>query len=434
MQRKRIMVRSLILMVAISTWDVCLAESTSVDLFTAFESAVNKTETIPIQVKITDQAKELADQAFGAVLPKVVGTFSDLQQQIPTGIQGSIAASAFPSNELTTQLNITQPVFQGLKEYANIRSANENVKYNELLTDQAKITLFQTVALAYFNVLAAEKDKEDLIESLNQNLARVAELREWYRIGRARIGDVQLEESTIATLRAQIEADNVAIAQARYQLATASGLDPQITLNKDPTKLPTKVRDLNAYLNDLERRPDIASLRSQIKIANEGIIVARSGHLPTVSVFGDLYPARSGELHDSFWDVGVTLSMPIYSGGIVVSQVRQAAENVSVAELTLSQNIRTVQNTVRALHAAVTMGITETNAYIEAAKTAKDNYKTQVHDFKFGLVTNLDVITAMTTYLSTVQTLDKTFYQTIYAYAQLRSSAGKLPKDLGDEF
>ena len=343
MQRRRIMVRSLILMVAISTWDVCLAESTSVDLFTAFESAVNKTETIPIQVKITDQAKELADQAFGAVLPKVVGTFSDLQQQIPTGIQGSIAASAFPSNELTTQLNITQPVFQGLKEYANIRSANENVKYNELLTDQAKITLFQTVALAYFNVLAAEKDKEDLIESLNQNLARVAELREWYRIGRARIGDVQLEESTIATLRAQIEADNVAIAQARYQLATASGLDPQITLNKDPTKLPTKVRDLNAYLNDLERRPDIASLRSQIKIANEGIIVARSGHLPTVSVFGDLYPARSGELHDSFWDVGVTLSMPIYSGGIVVSQVRQAAENVSVAELTLSQNIRTVQ-------------------------------------------------------------------------------------------
>lgn len=433
MYRKFIILKSIIVPLVLSIDVISFAQSNRVELFAAYDSALHNTELIPIQMKLTDQANESVTQARGEMLPIITASYIHTLQQVPSSIRGTPLEKAFPANTMSTQINITQPLFQGFKEYTNIRIAKENLRNNQLLTEQARITIFQSVALAYFNVLASEKDKENLEESLKQHLIRMKELNELYRIGRSRIGDIQLEQSNIATLKAQIESDKAVISQARFQFANVTNLDPQTALDRNAIHLPKKIRPLDVYLSDIEHRPDLAVLRSQIKIAKENISVAESSHYPTASLFGNLYPARTGSLHGSYWDVGIKIELPIYSGGITRSQVRQAMLSVNIAELTLSQSLSDIESSVRTLHSAVSNGIAESNAYTEAAKAAEANYKTQVHDFKLGLVTNLDVIDAMTRYLSTLQTLDKTTYLTLYSYAQLRSSTGKVPSDLADE-
>ena len=392
----------------------------SINLQEAYHSALEKTETVPVQMNLTEQSKETVSQAWGSLLPSVnySYTYSKL------GGKKNTSAIIFSTN-IVSKIAVTQPLYQGGKEYAAVRIAEAELLSNQLMTDQTRITLFQDIANVYFSVLAGEKDLEDLKESLKLRLERAEQLEKWHKIGRARKGDVLLEKSSIATLKAQIDSDKNEISQNRFRFSYLTGLNETIKL-QNTYKVPSKLAHLNSYLDKIERRPDIQSLRTQLHIADENISLTKGDHYPTLSAFGDVYFIRTGA-QGSWYDLGLNFVFPIYHGGTVKSQVRQAILKQSQAQLQLNQTLRNTENNIRTYYDAVVSGLAQIKSYTLAAKTAEENYHEQMRDFKNGLITNLDVIAALSTLQDSRRALDQTIYQTIKQYVQLESSVGVVP-------
>ena len=67
------------------------------------------------------------------------------------------------------------------------------------------------------------------------------------------------------------------------------------------------------------------------------------------------------------------------------------------------------------------------NAVKASKELADQNYKEQLRDFTHGLVTNLDVIQALSTLQDAVRAYDKVVYQTISSYILLQTSKGSIP-------
>lgn len=397
------------------------------DLNGAYQSALDKTETVAIQTASQEQLGEQATQATGALFPSIAftGTYLRQDQSAPSG---SSTTQAFTRpDQISARIGATQPLFQGLAEYATLRSTRDLHEAGIKNTEQSKLTLYGTVAEAYFNVLSAERDLQNLKRLQELTNKREKDLTQRNRIGKSRKGEVLSAQSIGATLKAQIQAAEALLSQSRDQFAYVTGLDRNTALKDDVLKLPEKLESLDQYVGLVGKRPDLEALRLQVSSAEENIIVARAGHFPTLEASGNYYLKRTGVLENVKWDFGLSVTFPIFQGGVVSSQVREAAQAARSSELTLSQSERNARREVQVLYEGVSSGIAQISSYQQALKTSEQNYEEQIRDYRYGLVTNLEVLQSMTAFLDTKRLLDRTLYQTLISYAQLQAAVGRKP-------
>jgi outer membrane protein len=98
------------------------------------------------------------------------------------------------------------------------------------------------------------------------------------------------------------------------------------------------------------------------------------------------------------WDVQLALTVPIFQGGVIQSQVRQAESVVRQYRLLLSQSRRSAEQEIRTFFDLLNADRKQVEKLSELVEISKKNYETQIAYYRNGLVTNLDVLQAMTTY------------------------------------
>src|SRR5690606_23330421 len=91
----------------------------------------------------------------------------------------------------------------------------------------------------------------------------------------------------------------------------------------------------------LENNPGLRALRLQAEAAEAGVAAARAGHYPTLSLgagwgknaaWGDTTGTNNRAGESTGTSVGLTLSVPIFSGGATQSRVRQAIAQRDIAQ------------------------------------------------------------------------------------------------------
>ena len=127
------------------------------------------------------------------------------------------------------------------------------------------------------------------------------------------------------------------------------------------------------------------------------------------------------------WDLGLTASFPLFQGGVVHAQVREAAQARRQSELQLSQARRSAETEVRTRHQALVAAIEQVTLLSEADELTEKNYQEQRRDYESGLVTNLDVFQALDSKYDTRRALDRARCQAKAAAASLETAIGKLP-------
>lgn len=404
------------------------APAVGLSLQQAFEAAQEKTETIPRAQEGVVQAEETKRQALGAVLPRIVlrGTYS--RQDIPESLarRNSIAQSDTSSSNVA----FTQPLFRGFGEFAALRSADANYRAAARQKEAARLSLFASVAQAYYAALAADTDVRNVGESLRLNGAREREVKERARIGRSRASELLTAQAQMATAVANLEAAKLVAAQAREDFAFATGLPADSPLADSGTGLSNAVAGLapiEEYLRRLEDRPDVDAFKAQVEAAEESANVARAGHYPTLDFTGNYYIARAGLFQDSKWDLGLSLSIPIYVGGVIDSQVRQALSIVRRATLALSQAKRSAARDVEVAYKAARSGASQVVAYKALVDVSERNFREQSKDYRFGLSQNVDVLVALNALIDARRAFDRARFQTAAAVASLETASGRIP-------
>ncbi len=407
----------------------CLTvEAAPLSLAEAYQAALQKNESIGIGQKRVDQASELVDQAWGSLLPSVslIGTY---QRQDNSASGSAVAGGRFTLPEQTNAwFGLTQPIFRGMAEYGGLAAVKADRRAAEAVLSAERLRLYAGVADAYFKVLAAEQDRRNLQTLVDLSSRRVKELKDRSRIGRSREGDVLAARAQATILNSQLEAAQSDINQTRDQFSLVTGLAPHTPLAPADmaNALPGKMEMLTAFLDRVPERPDLRAQQERVTSAEERVVVARAGHFPSLDATANYYLRRAGVLDDVKWDVGLRLTVPLFRGGSVSSQVSAALDLKKEQELLLAQTRRAAETEIRVAYERVRSGIAQILTMGEAAGLAEKNYKTQNRDYGLGLVTNLEVISAMDTFRETLRQLDSVRFQTLSAWAALQAAVGRV--------
>ena len=395
------------------------AEALTLDEY--FAAALERSEVVATQVELIRQAEERHKQAGGALLPTVEGIGSYSWRD-----RASIDTTMNPVREPHARIAATQPLFRGFREFAALRQARALIDAQSADYRQARVQLFKDVTQNFFDVLALEKDLVNLDEQIGHNLRREKELRDRARIGRTRTGEVLTVQAEISALRAQIQQLRAQLSAAREAFAFLSGL-PAATPLRDTVALPDEAAPLEDLLARIEQRPDVRAAKQRVTAANENIDVARGAHLPSLDLHANRYLERRGTLADVDWDVQLALTVPIYAGGATQSLVRESVSIRDQAELALSQVSRFAAQEIRALHQSVDLDRAQLEAFEMATEAARKNYEVQLRDYRLGLVTNLDVLQALTDFQENRRALDRARFAAKLNYLRLEAAAVRRP-------
>lgn len=393
-----------------------------------FAAALERSEVVATQQELIKQAEEAYHQAVGSVLPTVsaVGAYQ-FQESAPSG--GNLS-TIYPNPSTLTKLTVTQPLFQGFKEFAGLSLTKSLVQASVLDKKQAAALLYRDTAGSFFSVLSLENEIDDIQEELDYYDQRLRELKQFRAIGRSRLSEELTAQSQQAGLAAQMKLMRGQLGAQRAVLSFLTGFAPTTPLAR-PTAEGDATKGLDAYLEGIQRRPDVLAETQRVKAAEEGIPVARAGHFPTVGLQGDYYLERTGALRDVHWDVLLAVTVPIFSGGIVSAQVGQAVSRRDQAELQLTRIKRQAEQEIRQYFELYTGTRDQFETYRSALELSEKTYKEELREYRLGLVTNLDVLQALTTFQETQRSFDRARYAMLQDREWLEAAAGIKPVTTG---
>ena len=381
-----------------------------------FQNALPKSETGKQKGEELTQAKEQKTQQTGSLLPNVRFLGNEMFQEASSNPLGNTIS---PPTQTAARVNLTQNLFRGASEYALYRKAGDFVNQKVLESAIETRRLYLDIAARFLGVSSFEKEAIRLKAELQLYDQQIGELRKRVSIGRSRSSDMLAVQAIKANLLAQEVANETARRNALQQLESLCGfsLQGETFSNKVFTFGP--LPPIDHYYARLDGIPEIAVNRVRTAVVEEDIKAARGQHLPQLDAGGNYWLKRQGTLRDVDWDASINLTIPIYSGGVIQSQVREAASRYRSAQVQEDLTRRQTRDQIQNLYTIVQQG----TAQISAIQNSVDlSQKTMQHlnsDYRLGLLTYLDVLTSMQNYQNALRTFDQFFDQLVLSRLQL---------------
>jgi outer membrane protein len=172
-----------------------------------------------------------------------------------------------------------------------------------------------------------------------------------------------------------------------------------------------------------------------VEVAIREIERVRAGHLPTVNIVGNAGVTSQGisstatvnAASDSRnLNIGLQLAIPLYAGGNVSSQVRQAVANREKAQQDLESARRTAALSARQSYLGVTNGMAQVKALEAALVSSRSALDSNKLGYEVGVRINIDVLNAQQQVFSTLRDLSRARYDTILNGLRLKSASGTL--------
>lgn len=395
------------------------ADAGTLTLDAAYSAALARSEEVAQRGKTYDQVMAQVDALWSEVKPRLELRAAHNWQDTP----GHGVSFPLPANQDTVAVNGHQPLFSGLREYLAVRSARMQGEAAELSLTRAKQLLYQDVAGAYLVLLEDHRVMATMEAQVKLTEDRVKELKNFVEIGRSRKSEVLAVESQLALNQADLAAARGREHTSQATLQFLTGLDGD--LSPVEVSAPDEVGDPSPFLERAATRPDVEAARRDFESADLFVSIQRRQYWPTVSLDGNYYLRRPNNYSKNVhWDAALTAGLPLYSGGRIGAQVREAQAAADIKEEGLSLALRRARLEVRTAHGDLASGLSVVKALRAALALAEANAKAQTEDYRHGLVTNVDVLTSLTTAETTRLRLDQAELQAYDARVRLEVAAG----------
>jgi outer membrane protein len=225
---------------------------------------------------------------------------------------------------------VVQPLYRGGRTAASTSQAENLVRSaraTTLLTEQQ--VLFQ-VATSFMDVVQ-DQAVLDLNINNEQVLRRQLEAtQDRFRVGEVTRTDVSQAEASLATATASRVQSEGTLEQVRAVFQRFVGVAPGLlTAPTERPVLPSS-RDEVATLA-ANNNPNVISAQFSEAAARDNVRVVRGQLLPQISIVGDANRSEETFFKNraiSNFSVIARMTVPLYEGGLIYSQTRQAAETV----------------------------------------------------------------------------------------------------------
>ncbi len=334
-------------------------------------------------------------------------------------------------------LSVRQPLFN-LDAWQRYKGGQAQVSYSDARFSGGAQDLIVRLATAYLETLLAEDQlrlaiaQRDAYQENQQANQRMLDLGAGTRTdmletrARFELGQAQVVE-------AQNQVDN-----RRNELAVIIGRDPGVldSLASGLPELPLAPASLAEWERlARERNPEVRVQRHSVDYAQTEVERNRAGHYPRV----DLVASHSRNTADSLFtfnqqstvnSVGVQMSVPIYNGGGVNAQTRQAAARLAAGRAELDAATQKAVVEVRRQYQLLAGTRAKMEATAQAAMSAAEAVEATRKSVTGGQRVNLDVLTALQQLYLARRDLADARHGHLLAYLRLHAAGGVLDSDV----
>ena len=219
--------------------------------------------------------------------------------------------------------------------WGRIRRTNEAARAEYLATEEARrgvmLTLASDVSQAYFELLGLRLQLEIARETTQSYTATLKLFTERLQGGLGNALQTSRAANDLAMAAASIPDLERLVALKENQISILIGKNPGPIETKMKLLEETVPLEVPAGLPSalLERRPDVLSAEQKLRAANAEIGVAKAAYFPQIGLttfFGKLSTplANLSSGNTNAWSIGANVSGPIFAGGAIRAQNRQA--------------------------------------------------------------------------------------------------------------
>jgi len=410
------------------------------DLVDIFQQAVDSDPVYQAAKSTRLSVHEQLPQSVAALLPNLSATASAatnntniLTAAPATGLQ--TGSATYSSNGYA--INLTQPLIS-FSDWMQVSKANATVKQADANFGAATQDLIIRVATAYFNVLQAQESLSYVQAQKAVTVRQLDQAKHRFNAGENAMTSVYDAQAAYDKAVAQeITAQNIlrnnqeALRQLTGQ--TYSSLDSFKTAIPLLTPKPANIEQW-ITASTRQNLPLLAQ-GFAVQAARENIKVNFGGHLPTVDAVGS-YGRTNGQVegvNQTQSSAGIQVTIPLFAGGMVNSQVRQAQYDYQTATSNRENTYRSVIITTRQKYNDVLAGISKIKADRQTILSAQASLDSTEEGYKVGSSTMVDVLIAVQNLYNAKQALTLDEYNYLLSTLQLKQAAGTLsPNDLAE--
>lgn len=389
-------------------------------LWEAYSAAQAQSEALAASEAGVAEAGQRVRELWGAVQPAVAVQGSEFVQDSATGGSG-VQSTLNRRDRPEAKFTLSQPLFSGFREFLALKAARSRREGLAADLERAASLLYKDVARAFFDLLAVRRELETRRATVLLTAERVKDLEGRAKLGRSRASEVLQAKVLQAEAESQLPSVGGREAAASEVLSFLTGLTgPLEPVEAQAPEAPA----FGDLLRRARARADVRARREELAMALFLERSARREHWPSASLGGNYYLKRVGFQEDIKWDVTFLASLPLYSGGASAARIAQAGSRVRAAELRLKGAERLAESELRRAHARLESELESGRALAAAAELAEKNAKAQAEDYKLGVVTNLDVLGALTSLQDVRLDLERSRLEAGFLRAELEAAAG----------
>jgi len=421
-----------------------------VDLITLYRAALAHDSRFAAARFQQQATAERLPQARATVLPSVAVNANVAQQMAevtgetahlgPGGVViGTTTASG--SNSFVNYgagLSLVLPLYRP-QNWQAIEQARLALVQSESALSLERQDLILRLATAYFNVVAARDQITALETQTEATLQQLALARREFEVGTRTIIDVNEAQARHDQIAAQMQVALGNLLIRRNELAAIAGLDPDrlATLGEKPPLALPQPNDIEAWVRSAEAGNfSVLIARTAHEIASREIRRARDAHLPTLDLVAGYNHGRTGgsafndfETRSNVGSIGLQFNLPLYTGGLTQSRVREAVALQGRAERDLETARRAATNAARAAFTGVNFGLTQVQALESAERSARTLLDSTRLGYQVGVRILLDVLNASAQLVLTQRDLKRARYDFLISGLNLKAAAGALTED-----
>ena len=401
------------------------------DLLDAYRQARSADPVLASADATRGVAHETAVQARATLLPQVSAGLSFNEVRDPDAPAGDPnAASRTRSRAAVASLN---QVLVDVGKFAQWKGTQAQAEAQESSYLAAEQDLVVRVTTAYFGALTATDELSTTLANEDAYRQQVEQAEQRYRNGLSALVDLDQARSFYAAARAATIAARTALADAREALAQITGREAGElkALRLDLPMTPPSPADPQAWVAAaMQGNPALRAQQQAVAAAEEAITSARAGHLPTLNAGVDVGRGAGWPLPLSTTDgrtvttVGVLLRVPIFAGGAVQSQVRQALHQRDGALDELERQKRQVARATLDRYRSVVAGIGQIAATREAFEAAGKAVASTRVGRELGTQSMTDLLLAIQNLASAQGNYSSVRHQFVLNRLLLQQSAG----------
>ncbi|MCE8040773.1 TolC family outer membrane protein [Halomonas daqingensis] len=378
-------------------------------------------------------------QARSALLPQVSvnASRSEITQDIVSS-DNEVFDSGSTSYPTTVYgVSIEQSLYD-YSRWAAFSQAKQEIQQAASELEAARQDLYLRVAERYFTALALHENLSFLRAEKQQVGTNRDQVRARHEDGLAREIDLLDAEARFLQVEArELDVEN-RLRDALNALEEVTGVLPnRLRLVNDNLQLERPQPDSPDAWTELalQRNPRLQAASLAVDVAMQNVRVRRGGHFPTLGLSlnyenddteGSLF---GGGSQVETQTIRLGLNVPVYSGGMVSSQVREGEQLIEAGRARQEQVRRELQRNVRAGYQGIVTAMARERALRESLRANERIAESRQVGFESGVIPLLDLLDAERDLFFARSELASARYDYLISVLRLKHAAGVINRE-----